>query len=248
MPPDSFPIIEVFGPTLQGEGALAGQPTQFVRFGLCDFRCSWCDSGHAVIPENVKANAEQLDSDAIISKVAELGSNARWVTLSGGNPAMYELGDLVLKLRAAGYKVAVETQGTIYRTWLSKVQQLTVSPKPPSSGMARKNNLREFLAKAEQMPYPRYLIALKVVVFDDEDLTFARETHLEYPGYPFYLSVGTRMGGLYGDFAGGQVDTRDDILDRYRWLAERVAADKAFRDAAAFPQLHALIWGHGQGH
>lgn len=38
----TFPVIECFGPTIQGEGALAGLPTLFVRFGGCDFRCSWC--------------------------------------------------------------------------------------------------------------------------------------------------------------------------------------------------------------
>jgi 7-carboxy-7-deazaguanine synthase len=31
----TFPVIEIFGPTIQGEGALAGLPTMFVRFGGC---------------------------------------------------------------------------------------------------------------------------------------------------------------------------------------------------------------------
>ena len=41
-------ISEIFGPTIQGEGALIGQPTVFVRTGGCDYRCAWCDSLHAV--------------------------------------------------------------------------------------------------------------------------------------------------------------------------------------------------------
>ncbi|CUH42006.1 7-carboxy-7-deazaguanine synthase [Ruegeria atlantica] len=44
----SLRISEIFGPTVQGEGALIGQPTVLVRSGGCDFRCSWCDSLHAV--------------------------------------------------------------------------------------------------------------------------------------------------------------------------------------------------------
>ena len=45
-------IAEIFGPTIQGEGALIGEPTVFVRAGGCDYRCSWCDSMHAVDSAN----------------------------------------------------------------------------------------------------------------------------------------------------------------------------------------------------
>ncbi len=41
-------VSEIFGPTIQGEGVLIGLPTVFVRSGGCDYRCSWCDSLHAV--------------------------------------------------------------------------------------------------------------------------------------------------------------------------------------------------------
>ena len=41
-------IAEIFGPTIQGEGALIGEPTVFVRAGGCDYRCAWCDSLLAV--------------------------------------------------------------------------------------------------------------------------------------------------------------------------------------------------------
>ena len=41
-------ISEIFGPTIQGEGALIGKPTVFVRAGGCDYRCSWCDTLYAV--------------------------------------------------------------------------------------------------------------------------------------------------------------------------------------------------------
>ena len=34
-------ISEIFGPTIQGQGMLIGQPTVFVRNGGCDYRCSW---------------------------------------------------------------------------------------------------------------------------------------------------------------------------------------------------------------
>jgi 7-carboxy-7-deazaguanine synthase len=31
-----LPIIEIFGPVIQGEGAMIGKQTHFVRFGGCE--------------------------------------------------------------------------------------------------------------------------------------------------------------------------------------------------------------------
>src|SRR6201989_902656 len=90
-------VIEVFGPTIQGEGPLAGSKTMFIRFGGCDYRCAKCDSLHAVDPRAVKANAEYLTAeeihDHLVSKAKETGTT--WVTLSGGNPCMWDLSRLV---------------------------------------------------------------------------------------------------------------------------------------------------------
>ncbi|RWD90497.1 MAG: 7-carboxy-7-deazaguanine synthase QueE, partial [Mesorhizobium sp.] len=47
----SIRISEIFGPTVQGEGPLIGRPTVFVRTGGCDYRCRWCDTLYAVLPE-----------------------------------------------------------------------------------------------------------------------------------------------------------------------------------------------------
>ncbi len=47
----SIRISEIFGPTVQGEGPLIGRPTVFVRTGGCDYRCGWCDTLYAVLPE-----------------------------------------------------------------------------------------------------------------------------------------------------------------------------------------------------
>ena len=51
----TFPVLEVFGPVLQGEGRMIGAQTHFVRFGYCDFHCAWCDTLYAVEPAQVQA-------------------------------------------------------------------------------------------------------------------------------------------------------------------------------------------------
>lgn len=40
----AIPVLEIFGPTIQGEGMVIGQKTMFVRTAGCDYSCSWCDS------------------------------------------------------------------------------------------------------------------------------------------------------------------------------------------------------------
>lgn len=39
-----IPVMEVFGPTVQGEGKVIGRKTMFVRTAGCDYHCAWCDS------------------------------------------------------------------------------------------------------------------------------------------------------------------------------------------------------------
>src|SRR5436190_6703748 len=108
----TLPVIEIFGPTIQGEGAEAGLPTHFVRLGGCDFRCTWCDTMYAVDPAAVRANSVRMSTEAIVEQIAALDGSPAWVTLSGGNPALHHVGPLVDSLHASGYLVATETQGS----------------------------------------------------------------------------------------------------------------------------------------
>lgn len=248
----TFPVVEIFGPTIQGEGALAGQLTMFVRFGGCDFSCSWCDSSHAVLPEEVRKAAKMTAQQIVFDLLARADPHYMlWVTLSGGNPALHGLNFLVDQLHSFGFRVAVETQGSMYKPWLNKVDLITISPKPPSSGMVN-TGLEEFTKHLQEDVYaqgrkPR--VSLKVPIWDEADLDFARALHKRYPAIPFYLSVVTAMGGLHGDFDGGRIDDKLEVIARYGWLVDRVIGDQGFTDlAGVFPQLHVLLWGHDRGH
>jgi 7-carboxy-7-deazaguanine synthase len=245
-----FPIIEVFGPTIQGEGVMAGRPTHFVRMGGCDYRCRWCDTDYAVLPNLVRQNSIKLSTREIFGKVMELDTGPEWITISGGNPALHDLTQLVDALHEAKFKVAVETQGSLWKEWLGYVNQLTISPKPPSSNMECEEDLEKFLVQYSalrlRVPHTRgHAACLKVPVIDERDYEYAIGIHEKYPTLPFYFSVVTKMGGLDGHFSGGEIDTRDTLLDRYRWLAERVAGDPRAADTTSIPQLHALLWGFG---
>jgi 7-carboxy-7-deazaguanine synthase len=232
----TFSVIEIFGPTIQGEGAEAGVPTHFVRVGGCDYRCAWCDTMYAVEPAVVRATARRLSCEEIIAALGRLAGAPRWVTISGGNPALHRLGPLVDGLHSCGYRVSVETQGSVWRSWLGDVDRLTVSPKPPSSGMANSRHQRQFvdfMHKALASPASNSL-TLKIVCFDETDLRWAKQVRTGWPRAPLFLSAGTPVPSP------GPI--RDAVGERYRWLCEEVAADAEFADARVLPQLHVIAW------
>ncbi len=226
----TFPIIEIFGPVIQGEGAMIGHQTHFVRLGGCDYRCAWCDTMYAVIPEEVRSNSVPMTAREIVERLQELNPDTPWVTLSGGNPALHHLDTLIDMLTEAGFKAAVETQGSIYRPWLERCSLVTVSPKPPSSGM---NQDLSTLTRFLDLPG----INLKVVVFDEADLAFARDVHARYPEVPFYLQVGNDL----------ERDDRDSLLEKLDWLSSKALNDPVLSQAIVLPQLHVLLYGNRRG-
>ncbi len=226
----TVPVVEIFGPVLQGEGAMIGHQTLFVRFGYCDYECSWCDTLYAVRPEQVREHATQMTSQEIRERLDALNPHTPWVTLSGGNPAIHDLGTLVTELHTSGRKIAVETQGTVYRGWLAGCEVVTVSPKPPSSGM--ETNFAQ-LDRFMRLPSAN----LKIVVFDDADFDYARDMHERYPEIPLYLQVGNRVGE----------DTAAALLAKLDWLSHKTLAEPSLRSAVVLPQLHVLLYGNRRG-
>ncbi len=241
-----FPVVEIFGPTIQGEGYLAGVPSHFIRFGGCDYRCEWCDSLHAVIPEQVRKNSTKMTAPDIAERIYGL-TMTPWVTFSGGNPALLELDDLAVLLRTGGYKISVETQGSMWKDWLAHIDHLTISPKPPSSRMVTAEQVRTEHAFCDKALFrlPFDLRSIKIVVFDQEDLDWAREFLSHRTGdWRVFLSVGTdppKPGETV-------TQTRDLIGDRLCWLYEELNR-KPLRgfQLSVLPQLHVIAWGHRLG-
>lgn len=233
-------VSEIFGPTAQGEGMLIGKPTVFVRTGGCDYHfCSWCDSLYAVLPE-YKSTWKPLTAEQIFREVEQLsGKTPILVTLSGGNPAMQPLEELIDLGHAAGYTFAIETQGSIPQEWFSKLDHLTFSPKPPSSKqITRWDRLDRCLALARQ-PGHQGTLCLKIVIFDDDDYAYARTVAARYQDVPLYLQVGNENGQTR------ELDTAP-LLSRLDWLIQKTIQDKWYA-VSILPQLHVLLWGNTRG-
>lgn len=238
-------ISEIFGPTVQGEGPLIGRPTVFVRTAGCDFRCHWCDTPHAVLPE-FRGEWALMRPAAIMAEVERLSGRAPLlVSLSGGNPALQPLAPLIALGRGKGYSFALETQGSVAQPWFAALDWLMLSPKPPSSGMAlERQALADCVAAAADGPR----CALKFAIFDDADFAFAREVASSYPALPVYLQVGNPapLIGHDGAGAGAEAADTDELMRRFRWLVDKAAAERWF-DATVLPQLHVLAWGNRRG-
>ncbi|MGM2834579.1 7-carboxy-7-deazaguanine synthase QueE, partial [Bacillus cereus group sp. Bce025] len=167
------------------------------------------------------------------------GDNFSHVTISGGNPVLLKNIEFLLSiLKENGMRTAIETQGSKWQDWLLEIDEITISPKPPSSTMNTDfQKLDDVIQKLAGKD-----ISLKVVVFDDYDFEYAVKMHERYPKVPFFLQVGN-----------DDTKTVDDamlikkLLDKYEWLIEKAVNCKEMNNAKVLPQLHALVWGNKRG-
>jgi 7-carboxy-7-deazaguanine synthase len=249
-----FPVMEVFGPTIQGEGALAGRQTAFIRFGLCDYKCVKCDSIHAIDPHFVSANAMWMTDLEIYDEVRKHIHTNQWVTLSGGNPAIHDLTTLVELLQEQDIPLAIETQGTKAPEWIASLEVVTVSPKSPGMGERfEPDKFGEFLEKFRGHPG----LNVKVVIFTNQDLEFAAMINSDFilPHHlddSFFLSLGNPDVPILVE---GELHTGTDqkdgqrltLLQSYAILAEEICQDPRLSNAAFMPQLHVLAYGNEPG-
>lgn len=210
-----IPVLEIFGPTIQGEGRVIGRKTMFVRTAGCDYRCSWCDSAFTW-DGSAKEDIKLMTAEEIYNQLKKIGGDRfDHVTISGGNPALIKgIQDLVDLFEEKQIYTALETQGSKFQPWMRQINDLTISPKPPSSNM--KPNIDILDSVIEQCI--ESTLNLKVVIFDDDDYEFAKMIHHRYPNIPFYLQVGN-------PYLDDDVDNHTEkLLSRYEALVDRVMA------------------------
>lgn len=238
-----IPVLEIFGPTVQGEGMVIGRKTMFVRTAGCDYSCSWCDSAFTW-DGSAKDEIQQMTPEEIWGELLNHGGNRfDHVTISGGNPALLQqLVHLIDLLNEKNIVVALETQGSRWQDWFLKIEDLTLSPKPPSSGMTTDfeilDSIINKLGEGERLSK----VSLKVVVFNDEDFTYAQKVHERYPQISFFLQTGN------DDIStGDQAHLVDKLLRKYEWLIDKAMDSSAMNDVKVLPQLHTFVWGNKRG-
>ena len=92
----------------------------FVRLAGCNCDYWFCDTDFRVRDEHTV--------DSLMETIAEVGGNCRWVCLTGGEPTIHDLSALCERLHADGYRIQIETNGSLPRAdW--HLDHITVSPK-----------------------------------------------------------------------------------------------------------------------
>lgn len=149
---EEWPVMEQFY-TIQGEGYYSGRPAYFIRIGGCDVGCVWCDVKESWNSQDHK----NTKLETLIENVKRSGCN--FVVITGGEPAMYKIAQLVDAIKALGIETAIETSGCYKLD--ANIDWYCFSPKkfkPP---------VEEAYLKANE---------LKVVIFHKSDFEWA-ESH-----------------------------------------------------------------------
>ena len=159
-----LPVMETFY-TIQGEGSFTGHAAYFIRLAGCDVGCVWCDVKESWDREK----HQEFKIDDIVNLA--LKENGRLAVITGGEPCMYDLTELVTELNSRNFKVNLETSGAWPIT--GAFDFICVSPKK------FKAPLPESLAVADE---------LKVIIFNASDFEWAEaNASLCKPGCRFFL-------------------------------------------------------------
>ena len=221
-------IAEIFY-SVQGEGALAGVPSVFVRTSGCNLRCVWCDTPYTSWqPEGAERSIESI--------VAEVNQyRAEHVVITGGEP-MIAPGIEELTRRMPQH-ITIETAGTVGAD--VRCDLMSISPKL-SNSTPRERDGGRWAAQHERLRYQpdvlrrlmrQYPHQLKFVIAEPGDLTevleILRDTGADR-GRVILMPEGTEAAML---------------AERSRWLVE-ICKQERFRFS---PRLHVDLWGNRRG-
>jgi 7-carboxy-7-deazaguanine synthase (Cx14CxxC type) len=142
----SYAVKEMFL-TLQGEGVQAGRRAVFVRFAGCNLWtgreqdrahaiCRFCDTDF--VGTDGAGGGKFGDAAALVAAVEGFwgeGSARRFVVLTGGEPMLQVDDALVDALHAAGFEIAIESNGTL--AVHPGIDWVCISPKAGSETVQR---------------------------------------------------------------------------------------------------------------
>jgi 7-cyano-7-deazaguanosine (preQ0) biosynthesis protein QueE len=145
-------VNECFGPTIQGEGPSAGRRCGFVRLGRCNQACTWCDEAQTWDWRRYDPAVElyEMDVDEVLARLDAM--DVDMVVVTGGEPLLQQRGlePLLRAMKERGWRVEVETAGTITPAAPELVDQFNVSPKLANSGNPLERRYRPDVLRAFQ--------------------------------------------------------------------------------------------------
>ena len=142
----TYAVKEVFL-TLQGEGMQSGARAVFLRFAGCNLwsgrevdraeaQCRFCDTDF--VGTDGEGGGKFADPDALADAVARAwgtDTDERLVVITGGEPMLQLDSSLIDALHARGFRVAVESNGTLPAA--AGIDWLCISPKAGTAVVQR---------------------------------------------------------------------------------------------------------------
>jgi len=133
--PDGHP--EIFS-SVQGEGINIGKPAVFLRLGLCNLACNWCDTKYTWDWNNYNKKDQIIEMAAEEVEREILKHAHKFLVLTGGEPMIQQnqLIPLLQRLKNGAFFVEIETNGTIVpsQTLVNLIDHWSISPKLDNSG------------------------------------------------------------------------------------------------------------------
>ena len=118
---DTLEIHSIF-PTIQGEGPFVGQRATFIRFAGCNLQCPKCDTDYT-------SRRTVLTPNEVADVVVSVSPADTLVVITGGEPFRQPLDRLVAILLGCGFRVQIETNGTLYQELPYNTITVVCSPK-----------------------------------------------------------------------------------------------------------------------
>lgn len=207
----SYSVKECFL-TLQGEGVQSGSRAVFLRFAGCNLwsgreqdrataRCTFCDTDF--VGTDGEGGGKFRHADDLAAHVESLwggGSEQRLVVITGGEP-MLQLDDaLVDALHTRGFRVAVETNGTLPA--VSGLDWICVSPKAGTEVVQRQGNELKLVwpqegvdpAELERWSFDHFLVQPMDCSKRDEALDAAIRLAMDRPKWRLSLQAHKVVG------------------------------------------------------
>jgi 7-carboxy-7-deazaguanine synthase len=206
-------VNEIFY-SIQGESTYAGLPCVFVRLTYCNLRCSYCDTEYSFY------EGTDMTIDDILTEVKKYNCNL--VEITGGEPLIQkESLNLMKRLCDEGFKVLLETSGSLSIENVDKRVTIIMDLKTPSSKMMKKNlysNI-DFLKPDDEV---------KFVIGNREDYEWAKEIINKYD---LSNKCKVLMGCVFGELSNLELATwilEDHLpvrfqmqLHKYIWEPEK---------------------------
>lgn len=160
-----YTVNEQFA-SLQGEGIRAGTMNIFTRFTGCNLKCDLepgpvSPGGFACDTEF--ASGRKMFASEIVEFARKLSPKCNWMILTGGEPGLQVDSELIDTLKSAGYKIAIETNGTIALP--EGIDWITLSPKVAEHAVKQlmANEVKYVRGLGQAIPKPACLAEHKLI-------------------------------------------------------------------------------------